>query len=76
VGSEMCIRDRAHTNASKYECTKQQFGVRLTNMKLQGLTKGEHTRSGETKIFNISLLKTKYGIINVEREPEETFSEV
>lgn len=70
------FREWAHINASKYECTKQQFGVRLTNLKLQGLTKGEHTRSGETKIFNIPLLKTKYGIVNVEREPEETFSEV
>jgi len=70
------FREWSQANSPRYECTKQQFGVRLTNMKLEGITKGEHTRSGETKIFNIPMLKTKYGFANIVDDPKEEFSEL
>jgi hypothetical protein len=35
-----------------------KFGVKLKNLNIDGVTKGEHTRKGEQTIFNITKLKT------------------
>ena len=44
-------------NGIKYEIDSRKLGVRLTNMKINGIYRGKHTMKGETKIFNITELK-------------------
>ena len=44
-------------NGIKYEVDSRKLGVRLTNMNINGISKGRHTEKGETKLFNISELK-------------------
>lgn len=44
-------------NGIKYDINSLKLGVRLTNMNINGISKGSHTKKGETKIFNISELK-------------------
>lgn len=44
-------------NGVKYDVDSRKLGVRLTNMNINGISKGRHTEKGETKIFNISDLK-------------------
>lgn len=44
-------------NGIKYEIDSRKLGVRITNMKINGISKGRHTMNGETKIFDIELLK-------------------
>ena len=57
-------------NNNNYDCTSQQFGVRLKNLKIQGITQGKHTRNGEMKIINIPLLKQRYQITEVENDDD------
>ena len=45
-----------------------QFGVRLTNIQVKGISKGPHLRSGATKVFDISLLKQSLNILNILEE--------
>lgn len=54
---EWCI-----SNGIKYEIDSRKLGVRLSNMKFNGVSKGKHTMNGETKIFNISILKETFNI--------------
>ena len=49
---EWCIN-----NGIKYEITCVKLIVRLTNMKIDGVTRGKHTNKGWTKIYNISKLR-------------------
>lgn len=49
-------------NGIKYDINALKLGVRLTNMNIQGISKGKHTNKGHTKIFNITKLKKKYNI--------------
>jgi hypothetical protein len=49
-------------NKVKYEVTSKKFGVRLKNLKIDGIEKGPHTSKGETKIFNIEKLKNYFNI--------------
>jgi len=51
-----------------YECSNQQFGVRLRNLNIQGIEKGSHTKNGETKIFIIQTLKQRFNISILEKE--------
>jgi phage/plasmid-associated DNA primase len=44
-------------NGIKYEIDSRKLGVRLINMKINGIHRGKHTNKGETKIFNITELK-------------------
>jgi phage/plasmid-associated DNA primase len=44
-------------NGIKYEIDTRKLGVRLTNMKINGIYRGKHTNKGETKMFNITELK-------------------
>ena len=47
------------TNGVRYEITCVKLGVRLTNLNIIGITKGNHTKRGDTKIFNIDeIIKT------------------
>ena len=49
-------------NGIKYDIDSRKLGVRLINMKINGISKGKHTNKGETKLFNIIDLKKKYDI--------------
>ena len=49
-------------NGIKYDIDSRKLGVRLTNMKINGISRGKHTNKGETKLFNIIELKKKYNI--------------
>lgn len=49
-------------NFIKYDISALKLGVRLTNMKIPGISKGGHTRKGETKIFNLQQLAEFYKI--------------
>ena len=45
-----------------FKCNNIQFGVRMKNLKCGGITKGSHTKRGETKIFDIPHLKKFFNI--------------
>jgi len=45
-----------------YNTTCLKLGVKLTNMNINGISKGKHTNKGYTKIFNIKKLKKHFGI--------------
>ena len=45
-----------------YNTTPQKLGIKISNLRLTGIEKGEHTRNGETKIYNIKELKKYFGI--------------
>jgi len=53
----------------KYEISSLQFGVRLKRLALAGITNGKHTRAGNTKIFNIKLLRKYFGLTIEQDEP-------
>jgi hypothetical protein len=52
-------RDR---NKITFEINSIKLGLKIKQMKLNGITKGQHTRYGEQKIFNIPILKKHFGI--------------
>jgi hypothetical protein len=45
-----------------YKVSSIQFVVRLKHLNINGICKGKHTRKGDTKIFNIVLLKKHFGM--------------
>ncbi len=49
-------------NNSEYKITSIQFCVRLKHLNITGIYKGNHTKNGETKIFNILELKKYFKI--------------
>lgn len=49
-------------NGIKYDINVLKLGVRLTNMNIQGISKGKHTEKGRTKIFNISELNKTFNL--------------
>lgn len=53
-----------HANNIKYDTTPQKLGVSISYLSLSGIIKGQHTRYGATKCYNISLLKQHYKIGN------------
>jgi hypothetical protein len=52
-------RDR---NKITFEINSIKLGLKIKQMKLNGITKGQHTRYGEQKIFDIPMLKKHFGI--------------
>ena len=50
------------SNGIKYDIDTRKLGVRLTNMNFNGISKGRHTNKGETKIFNINVLKITFNL--------------
>ena len=54
--------DWSHRNNYKYDTNPFKLGVTLTNMKIDGITKGGHTRNGKMKIFDIEKLKKRYNM--------------
>jgi phage/plasmid-associated DNA primase len=51
------FREWCEDNGIKYEITSVKLGVRLTNMKVRGITRGKHSKKGWTKIYNINELR-------------------
>ena len=47
-------------NGIKYDINALKLGVRITNMNIQGISKGKHTNKGDTKLFNINELKNTF----------------
>ncbi len=45
------------TNGVKYEINSLKLGVRISNLKLNGISKGRHTKKGDTKYFDVTELK-------------------
>jgi hypothetical protein len=52
------------TNEFKYDINIQKFGTNLNNVASNCISKGEHTRFGDKKKFNVTMLKLKYDIPN------------
>lgn len=59
LGSEIyeLFKKWCNDNGIKYDVDSRKLGIRLTNMKINGISKGRHTMKGETKFFNITDLK-------------------
>lgn len=51
------FREWCADNGIKYEITALKLGVRLTNMKIEGVYKGQQTKHGRKKRFVIDMLK-------------------
>jgi hypothetical protein len=51
--------------------TSQQLGVRIKNSSIVGIDRGKHTRTGETRVFDIVQLKKHFAIGDVAEEPEK-----
>lgn len=49
-------------NGIKWDSNPQKLGVSITYLNLRGITKGRHTNHGDTKIYNIPLLKQHFKI--------------
>ena len=49
-------------NGIKYNIDSRKLGIRLTNMKITGVSRGRHTMKGETKLFNIRKLKDTFSL--------------
>jgi hypothetical protein len=49
-------------NGIKYDMTSIKLGLKLVNMNIKGILKGNHTMKGNTKFFDIKLLKEHFEI--------------
>jgi hypothetical protein len=47
-------------NGIKYDINAVKLGVKLINMKINGVSRGRHTMKGDTKLFNINVLKNTF----------------
>ena len=52
----------SNSNGIKYDINAVKLGVKLINMKINGVSKGRHTMKGDTKLFNISELKNTFSL--------------
>lgn len=75
LGTEACklFKSWCSQNEMKYEIDAKKFGVRLSNLNIDGVEKGRHTNKGDTKKYNISKLKShfKLGCIIKYKEDDE-----
>ena len=46
----------------QYNTTRQKLGVILSNMKLPFIKKGKHTNKGDTKIYDLVMMREYYKI--------------
>ena len=49
-------------NNIDYETTPQKIGIKLINLKIDGITKGRHTKVGDTKYYDIDKIKKHFKI--------------
>jgi hypothetical protein len=57
-----CFIDWVEENGFTYNCNSQKLGIKLNIIAKGAIKKGNHTRDGDTKIFDINKLKELYGI--------------
>jgi hypothetical protein len=57
-----CFIDWRDENGFKYQCNRQQLGIKLKTIAKDAITNGIHTREGDMKIFDIIKLKKLFGI--------------
>jgi hypothetical protein len=64
LGTEIyeLFKDWSNSNGIKYDINAVKLGVRITNMNIQGISKGKHTNKGHTKLLNITRLKNTFKI--------------
>lgn len=72
LGSETValFKDWCKLNAINYEIDARKLGVRISNLKISGIKKGNHTRKGETKLFIIPELKSHFKLDACVFKPE------
>ena len=46
----------------QYNTTRQKLGISLTNMKFPFIKKGKHTDRGDTKIYDLVMMREYYKI--------------
>jgi hypothetical protein len=49
-------------NNIEYNTTPLKFGVKLSNLKIDGIEKGKHTKKGDTKLLDVDKLKKHFNI--------------
>jgi hypothetical protein len=64
LGTEIyeLFKNWCNENGIKYDINALKLGVRLTNMNINGISKGNHTNKGKTKILNICELKKTFKV--------------
>jgi hypothetical protein len=54
-----------------YDINAQKLGIRIKNMKIDGIEKGRHTELGETKMYMIQKLKKHFKLMSIILKKEE-----
>ena len=63
-------------NNKTFNISADKLGMHLSNMRINGIIKGRHTKNGETKIFNVDVLKTYFKIgLLVQLKDESTVND-
>ena len=57
--NEWCVENKY----VEQQLTKQKFGMQLTRLNIKGISKGHHSDKGETRKFDLQLLKAHFNII-------------
>ncbi len=57
--NEWCVENKY----VEQQLTKQKFGMQLTRLNIKGISKGPHSDKGETRKFDLQLLKAHFNII-------------
>lgn len=62
TGVEACrqFQEWCADNSASYDISPTKLGVRLSNARIPGITKGQKTRQGETKRYNIAELRRHF----------------
>lgn len=55
----------------EYGCNIQSFGLRLKNLKINGIEKGPHSKYGEANLYNIPSMRTHFNLNNIVFEEEK-----
>lgn len=69
------FKEYCNVNEIDYQIDARKLGVRISNMKLKGISKGRHTEKGETKYYNIAELNERFKLF-IDKETEGVNNEV
>lgn len=59
----------------EYGCSLQAFGLRLKNLKIDGISKGPHSNKGEANLFDIPIMIKHFKLDTVVYEKDEDIEE-
>jgi len=59
----------------EYGCNLPAFGLRLKNLKINGITKGPHSKKGEKKLFDIPTMMKHFKLDTIAFEEEKVVEE-